>query len=200
MMSSNDAVEGSVTLFLHELQAGGEAALKPLCNRYFPRLVDLAKRSLARLPAGSGDAEDAAQSALISFWQGINAGRFSEGLDRNGLWKLLTVITKRKTYRQLERGIALKRGGGKVRNFSDGPGDDSGAGFEELAAVLPTQELDLVCQEMIELLPDDVRPFAVLRLLGYRNREIAEQMNCMERTVERKLHLIRVAWSENMDD
>lgn len=198
--SNNDLIEGSVTLFLQELRDGEEAALKPLCDRFFPKLVGLARQSLGRLPAGVGDAEDAAQSALISFWQGITAGQFEEGLDRNGLWKLLTVITTRKTYRQLERALAAKRGGGRVKQVSRGRDDESGPGLDELVAVLPTQELDLVCQEMIESLPDDVRPFAVLRLLGNRNREIAEQLECTERKVERKLQLVRIAWSEHLDE
>ena len=50
------------------------------------------------------------------------------------------------------------------------------------------------------MLPDDLRPFAVLRLMGYRNREAAEQMNCTERKVERKLNLVRDAWSGNPEE
>lgn len=188
-----------MTLFLQEVQAGDEDALKPLCDRYFPKVVAVAKRSLGKLPPGVGDAEDAAQSALISFWQGVTAGKFEEGLDRNGLWKLLTVITTRKTYRQLERALAEKRGGGKVRQAPAGRDGESTPGLEELVEVLPTQELDLVCKEMLESLPDDVRPFAVLRLLGYRNREVADHMGCTERKVERKLQLVRLAWQEHAD-
>ena len=151
---------------------------------------------MGTLPSAAEDAEDAAQSAIISFWKGVEAGRFAETLDRNGLWKLLTVITIRKTHRQLERVLAQKRGGGKVYNIPDIGSEESGPAFEELASVLPTQELDVICEEMIDSLPDDVRPFAVMRLLGYRNREIAEQLDCSERKVERKLKLVRDAWED----
>ena len=196
----SESAEGSITSFINDLRAGEPAALRPLCQRYFPQLVGIARSTLGSSPIAAQGAEYAAQSAMISFWQGITAGNFELNLERNGLLKLLTVITKRKVYGQRERENALKRGGGRVRNVGGGSGDESGPRLEELADVLPTQELDLVCKEMIELLPDDLRPFAVLRLMGYRNREAAEQMNCTERKVERKLNLVRDAWSGNPEE
>jgi hypothetical protein len=66
---------GSITHWLEQLRAGNRDAVKPLLERYFPRLVGLArkKRQGARLAAA--DAEDVAQSAFHSFCQGVARGR-----------------------------------------------------------------------------------------------------------------------------
>ena len=47
---------------------------------------------------------------------------------------------------------------------------------------------------VLEQLEPEVREIAVCRLMGYRNREIAERLKCTERKIERKLQLIRLAW------
>jgi DNA-directed RNA polymerase specialized sigma24 family protein len=37
---------------------------------------------------------------------------------------------------------------------------------------------------------------ATAKLEGYTNDEIAEQLGCSQRTVERRLHLIRKKWEQ----
>ena len=51
---------------------------------------------------------------------------------------------------------------------------------------------------MLELLEPDLRSYALLRLMGHKNREIADQFSCTERKVERKLQLIRAVWDEEV--
>ncbi|QDT28771.1 ECF sigma factor [Gimesia panareensis] len=41
------------------------------------------------------------------------------------------------------------------------------------------------------------RDIAVLKLEGYTNEEIAENLSVTVRTIERKLKRIRLAWGEN---
>lgn len=72
--------------------------------------------------------------------------------------------------------------------------DGSPLPLEEAAAVLPAADFDLHCEELLSQLEPELREFAILRLLGYRNREIAAMHDCTERKVERKLNLIRLRW------
>ena len=70
-MSCND--EGSVTRWLADLKAGRNAAVQPLWERYFSRVVELARlrmRSSQYKDAGS-DEEDAALSAFDSLCAGL---------------------------------------------------------------------------------------------------------------------------------
>src|SRR4051794_11020349 len=63
-MPSRDA--GSVSRWIVELKAGEHAAAQPLWERYFARLVELARRRLqaSRRPGADEDEEDAALSAF----------------------------------------------------------------------------------------------------------------------------------------
>jgi hypothetical protein len=61
--------EGSVTRWLHQLQAGDAAAAQPLWEAYFGRLV-----SLARAKLRGARKEDAALSAFDSFCRSAGRG------------------------------------------------------------------------------------------------------------------------------
>jgi DNA-directed RNA polymerase specialized sigma24 family protein len=53
------------------------------------------------------------------------------------------------------------------------------------------------CQRLMGLLPDDaLRDIARRRLAGYTNAEIAASLGVMERTIERRLALIRDYWAQ----
>ena len=58
---------GSVTHWINLLKAGEHAAAQPLWERYFPRLVMLARRKLQDGPRRAADEEDVALSAFNSF-------------------------------------------------------------------------------------------------------------------------------------
>ncbi len=193
-MSGDD---GSVTRWIGELKAGEAEAAEALWDRYFRRLVGLAK---ARLSAGRAaaveDEEDAALSAFKSLWIGATAGRFDRLRDRDDLWKLLVVLTARKASDQRRRQGRQKRGGGLV---SPGPGND------DLLAVIADEEptpafAALIAEEFsrrLDALQDGtlVR-IATLRMEGYGNDEIAARLGCTTRTVERKLQVIRKTWEQ----
>ena len=48
----------------------------------------------------------------------------------------------------------------------------------------------------LNCLPENLRDFAELHLAGLTNKEIAARTDCVERTVERKLALVRKKWRE----
>ncbi len=192
-------VGGSVTFFFGQLRTGNRDAANELWARFFPRLQGLARKTLSGYPQRMADAEDAAQSAFISFWQRAEKGEFGEDLDRHNLWNLLGVITVRKALKQIERERTQKRGGGLVRGESELAGDQSLAGAEfrldETLAELPAQEFDLHCEELLLKLNEELRGIALLRLWGWSTPEIAEQLQCTERKIQRKLELVRLKWA-----
>ena len=86
---------GSITRCVADLKGGDHAAAQVLWERYFDRLVRLARRRLAisRRTGADADEEDAALSAFDSFCAGLAGGRFPRLEDRDDLWGLLVVIT-----------------------------------------------------------------------------------------------------------
>ncbi len=188
---SPEAGSGSITGLYLRWRAGHPAALGDLINRFRPRLLALANSTLAgRLPRIS-DAEDALQSAMISFWERVEGGDLDHQLDRDDLWNILGQMTVRKAIKLTERERAQKRGGGRVV---------SGVPLENSAGATPDASLDLVCAELLEMLEPDLRAFALLRLMGHKNSEIAVEFGCSERKVERKLQLVRAVWEEETEN
>ena len=166
-----------------------------LWRRFLPRLRGLARKTLGGRPQRVADADDAVQSAFISFFQQVEQGQVQADLNRDDLWNLLGVITANKARMQARREAAEKRGGGRVVGEAAlARPDGSPLPLDEAAGELPTADFDLHCEDLLGRLDPELREFALLRLLGYRNAEIAELHGCTERKVERKLNLIRARW------
>jgi DNA-directed RNA polymerase specialized sigma24 family protein len=203
--------EGSVTRWIGDLRSSGDAAAQHLWERYFNRLVHLARKRLgARLGGGAAeDAEDAALSAFDSFCRGAAQGRYPQLTDRDDLWRLLVVITIRKAFDQIERQGAMKRGGGRLVDEaglagSSGREPDSGAGLESFAGREPSPEMAALVVEEYERLwfrlgDDSLRRILDLRLQGYTQEEIAAQLDRTVKTVTRKLGVIRRVWMDAED-
>jgi RNA polymerase sigma factor (sigma-70 family) len=195
-VSMPESPEGSISHFFEGVRAGDEAAARKLWERFFPRLHGLARKVLAGRAQRAADAEDAVQSAFASFFRRAREGTFGQGLDRGDLWSLLGVMAVRKARRQARRELAEKRGGGHVLDEAALAGADDRAGMDVLAA-RPAPDFDIHCEELLAQLSDpELRTIAVLRLLGHKNREIAEHLQCTERKIERKLNLIRLTWEQ----
>jgi DNA-directed RNA polymerase specialized sigma24 family protein len=200
-MASRD--DGSVTGWIGDLKAGGDSAAQHLWERYFHRLVHLARARLraVRRAGAVADEEDAALSAFDSFCRGATAGRFPQLADRDGLWRLLVVITLHKVMGQVGRQAAQKRGGGRLVSEQALTGNDPAdvAGLDNLAGSEPSPELAaLVIDEYRRLrdalASDELRQVLDLRLQGHTRVEIAEMLGCAERTVRRKIEIIRESW------
>lgn len=195
--------DNDVTQWLTGLAQGDPRAVNEIWNRYFARLVNLARRKLGDSSRRMADEEDIALSAFHSFCQRAAAGHFPRLDDRHDLWGLLVAITSRKAGAEIRRSHRRKRGSGTVRGESvftrrdaeEGPGIDGVFGREptpEVAALVAEQ-----CRRLLEALPDPVlRDIALRKLEGYSNEEIATQLECAPRTVERKLAKIRQYWEE----
>lgn len=201
--------DGSITHWLGDLRGGDRDAVQPLWERYFSRLVILARAKLVgrRHPRAEADEEDAALSAFNSFCAGVAEGKFPQLADREDLWRILMTITVRKAYAQMQREKRLKRGGGKVVEEaalraprSDGlPDSSSAAGLEMIAGTEPTPEFAAIVAEeyrrLLDGLEDEgLRQVAIRRMEGYTCDEIAVELGCARRTVARRLDLIRKTW------
>ena len=182
----------SVTTWIGELRQGNTAAAQQLWERYYARLLDFARGKLRATPRRAADEEDVALSAFHSFCQ--TAARFPRLNNRDDLWQILIMLTARKAAHERRRQQAQKRGGDK----------NSPGGEQELDGIIgtePTPEFAAMIAEEFEVLlnrlPDEgLRQLARLRLEDYSNAEIAAQLQCSERTVERRLAVIRAVWEE----
>src|SRR5262245_31923229 len=178
---------GSVSGWLAQLQAGEDEAAQPLWERYFRRLVELARSRLRGVPRSAADEEDVALSAFDSFCRGATQGRFPQLQDRNELWRLLVVITAHKALDRLRHERRQKRGGG-VRPLS--ALEDEEAGVAEVVGREPTPEFAALvadeCRRLLDGLGDDeLRSVALWKMEGYTTDEIAAKLGCVPRTVER---------------
>ena len=113
------ASEGSVTVWIGELKVGDHDAAQRLWERYFRKMVELARARLQTFRRRAGDEEDVALSAFYSFVRGAEGGRFQQLRDRDNLWPLLVVITARKAIDVRKHEAREKRGGGKVRGEAE---------------------------------------------------------------------------------
>jgi RNA polymerase sigma-70 factor (ECF subfamily) len=199
---------GSVTRLIDQLRSDDSAvrneAARQVWLRYFPRLLDLARQHLNQRIRRREDEEDVLQSMYKSFCLRLQNDQFElEG--RGDLWNLLVTMTLHKT-----RTVATRhrREGRDVRREQPGSPGDSAASlapnwaFEQMEAAAPTPAEAAVLteefQRRLQCLPEQLRNVAQWRLEGYSNQEIAgpAMLNCSERTVERKLNMIRKKWEE----
>src|SRR2546423_6809687 len=103
----------SVTHWLNLLQSEGDAAAaQRLWERYFHRLVGLARAKLQGQPRRAADEEDVALSAFASFCRAAEAGRFPRLADRHDLWRLLVTLTERQASNLVRDEDRQKRGRG----------------------------------------------------------------------------------------
>ena len=183
---------GSVTVWLGQLRGGDPEAADRLWERYFRRLQGLARVKLPAALQNNAHAEDVALDAFASLWRGTQKGQFPELAGRDHLWRLLVVITARKAYR-LARTEAREHASQALSwELEQVLASEPEPGFEVQAA----EE----CQRLMALLGDpQLEAVAQWRLEGLTVPEIAAQLGCSPRTVDRKLALIQTLWSEEIE-
>jgi DNA-directed RNA polymerase specialized sigma24 family protein len=181
LMSSADCV----THWIQQIKDGDHAAVQKLLEHYFQRLIHLARKKLHLMPQLVDYGEDVALSAFKSLVLGAQRDRFARLQDREDLWRLLVVLTVRKA-------IDLLRKEGRAQH----------GGEVDVAQVLsrePTPEMAVQmadeCRRLLNRLGNqELRSIALWKMEGYSNEEIAGKLDCVLRTVERRLQLIRQIW------
>ncbi len=184
------ATIGSVSQLIARFKEGDEDALAQLHRRYWPALVNMARKRLRQAPLTGADEEDVAQSALIGFCRTVQDRRTPQLANRHHLLALLSHIVACKAVNRIKHTMTLKRGEGQVQSLTPV------AFLARDPANAPDEEAILRdCYEhYVGELPDHLREFAELHLAGLTNKEIAERLGCVQRTVERKLTLLRERW------
>jgi DNA-directed RNA polymerase specialized sigma24 family protein len=196
----------SVSHWIDGLKAGDEAATAKLWQRYFRRLMGLARKKLGASPKRAADEEDVAISAFQSFCQGAKEDRFPDLRDRDDLWRLVVCITERKAHTQARDLSRKKRGAGLVVGESavmnQGASQPAG-GIDDSPGPEPTPEFVAEMAEAVDglfeqLADGELQRIALLKLEGYKNEEIAQEIGRALPTVERRLKLIRQKWSRGL--
>ncbi len=193
---------GSVTGWIGQLQAGDASAAQRLWERYFGRLVRLASQRLQGTGVRLADEEDVALSAFASLCRGVLKGRFPELTDRTDLWRLLVVLTARKAW-HLRRDEQRQKRGGTPAAKRDGAlsPDRAPTELNEIVGREPTPafaaEVAEECERLLSRLTTaELRSIALRKMEGHTTAEIAAQLGCGRSTVERRLRLIRLLWTE----
>lgn len=182
----------SITRLIRAVQDGRDSAVRPLLAAYFDRLVQLARKRLANLPGLGGYDEDLALHSFHSVYQRLRDP--AQPLDlagRDDLWRLLATRT-------ISRAIDL------IRRHHPGevPGDQD---LTQLLHREPTPEeaaeMADECRRLLDTLPDsELRQIALWKVEGYTNEEIAARLDCVPRTIERKVSRIRLLWKHELKD
>lgn len=189
----------SVSHWIHEIKEGNQETAQQLWQRYFERLVRLARSQMQAGRRRVADEEDVAASVFESFCRAAQKGRFPDLADRDTLWRLLVKMTSRKVVDRRRHDGRLRRGGGRAMGESVMPGVDDDDNPQVMASVIgnePTPEFVAIMTEqfdrLIGSLEDPVlQELAIGKMEGYTNDEMAEKLGCSLRTVERRLRLVR---------
>jgi RNA polymerase sigma factor (sigma-70 family) len=195
--------DGSVTRLIRILRSDDTAerdlAARLIWQRYFHSLLELARSNLARRIRRRADEEDVLQSMYKSFCLRQQNGEFDLA-SRDELWKLLVTITIRKARNTAKAHQRDRRDVAREQTVTDG-GEPVPANWllEQMDAAGPSPAEAAVLTEALErrleaLDDPELRQIALWRLEGYTNREVADRLDCTERSVERRLERIRSRW------
>ena len=187
-------MSGSITNWLLQLRSGNRDAAQPIWEKYFCRLVRLARVHLNGSPRQVADEEDVVICAFDSFCRGAELGKFPKLDDRTDLWRVLVTITERKAINQVKFTSRQKRApAGRTVTYSDTEH------FQEMSPSpwFCARVAELYVELLSDLRDDGLRSIAVLKMEGYSNSEIASRTDCSLRSVERKLQLIRRQWIDS---
>jgi RNA polymerase sigma factor (sigma-70 family) len=182
----------SITQLIRAVQDGSNSAVRPLLAAYFDRLVQLASKRLQNLPGLNGYGEDLALRSFHSVYQRLrDPARPLDLAGRDDLWRLLAART-------VSRAIDLIR----RHRPEEVPGDNH---LEQLLTREPTPEEVAAtadeCRRLLDLLEEpELRQVALWKVEGYTNDEIAARLDCVPRTVERKVRRIRLLWHRELQD
>ena len=125
---------------------------------------------------------------------------------RDELWNLLVQITLRKARNTAKRHLRDKRDVRREQAETGPDGLDKPAGtvLDQIDSDGPTPAEAALLNEALErrfdlLLDPGLRQIALWKLEGYTNQEIAGQLGCALRTVQRKLERIQAYWTASED-
>jgi RNA polymerase sigma factor (sigma-70 family) len=191
-MTSSAEDSQSITRLIRAVQDGSSSAVRPLLLAYFDRLVRLAGQRLRNLPDLASYDEDLALRSFHSVYRRLrDPMRPLDLAGRGDLWHLLAART-------ISRAIDLIR----RHRPAEVPG---GEDVTQLLTRDPTPEeaaeLADECRRLLDSLQEpELRQIALWKVEGYSHEEIAERLDCVPRTIERKVSRIRLLWKHELEN
>ncbi len=191
---------GSVTNWIELFRTGDETAANHLWERYFSRLVSVARTKMVGMETQVEEAEDVALSAFHTLYRAARCNRLPDTPNRDSLWQLLLVITAGKIVDARRRAATQKRSGNGIvpqRDFASSLDVLSNLLSSEIdpgIAAIVDEEFARLMNLLVEM---ELQQIALLKLEGYTIVEICNRLNCSERTVKRRLAIIRRTWEES---
>lgn len=189
---------GSVTGWLRQVKGGDDDAAGRLWDRYFQRIVGIARRRLTGIGAPF-DEEDVALSSFDRVIRAIRSDRLDDPADRFEFWGLLRLNAERRLSDRLKMEGAGKRGGGRSPSDERPRHFRSDVALDQLAAQMADPQVELAmsetCRNLLDSLQDDeLQQVAIWKLEGLTNDEIANSLGYSRRTVQRMVRNIRELW------
>jgi DNA-directed RNA polymerase specialized sigma24 family protein len=190
----------SISTWLERVKEGDEDAAARLWERYFRRLLGLARARLVALRRqAAADEEDVVLSAFNDFFGAVRADKYADLHGRNDLWRVLATFVANKAKTLLDREAAAKRGGGLVQGESALGQPDGGPagrqGLDGMESREPDPTLTVEVEERFQRffagLSDQDAEIASLRMEGHGTEEIAARSKLSPATVRRRLAVIR---------
>lgn len=191
-----------ISHWIDQVKEGDSFAAHQLWHHYYDRLVASARQHLRGQHQGVSDEEDIVLSVFESFYRAAEKGRFPELTGRDDLWRLLLRMSARKIVDKRRHDRRDRRGGGN-QPISLDAGD--APQIIEVIGNEPSPEMVAMMTESVnELISHlgvgQLREIAVAKMEGLSNAELAEKMDCSERTIERRLNLIREKCQQELID
>ncbi len=184
---------------------GDSVAIQKLWDTYFHRMVRLAKTRLHGDQRAIRDEEDIALSAFKSFCLGLRRGRYADSSRSPSLWPLLVSLTLNKAKDQIRSDNRQKRGGsGKAGDAKRSI--DPFSDLTQLAGRGPAPDMEAAAKDTLRDLldrlsatgDDQLSHIALSSMEGSSSQEIADELNCTMRTIQRKLKTIRAIWERHL--
>jgi RNA polymerase sigma factor (sigma-70 family) len=197
--------QGSVTRLIIRLCSDDtddrDQAARLIWQRYFPALLALARDNLRPRILRRENEEDVLQDMSVSFFRRQRRGEF-DSADRDALWALLVRITLCKVRNTAKKHGCRKRDINREQPWPAGTEPDASRleldgikdrGPTPLEAALLNEAIE---QRLNALDNSELRALALKKLEGWTNAEIAASIGRTERSVERKLKMIRECWQD----
>jgi RNA polymerase sigma factor (sigma-70 family) len=176
-------------LLIEGLRSGDSQAVRRFCDEYGAQLHRVAEKHLPGAIRRRVGAEDVVQSVCRTFFRRAGGGEFQLA-DSESLWRLLCAITLTKVREQTRFHLRQKRGIDQEVPAAPFSGQDSAPGYvpvDRRPNPAAAAEFADQFQQVIATLDDEERQVVDLKLQECTNEEVAERMQCSERTVRRIL-------------
>lgn len=190
----------SVSTWLQLAASGDSLAAQRLWERYIHRLVRLAATELGKSSKRLADEEDLALVVFHEFLRKAREGIYPRLHGRDDFWQIIVQITHRRAIDQSRRARAYDRHVVKNLTATSSNENDSKEWGPCVSPEVSPEDAVAFADQMVHLFSrlssEELRRVVQLRLAGMTDPEIAAELCCSLRTVERRFRQIRLEWGD----